>query len=324
MYNPALRVHLIDTPGFDDTNKKDVEVLRDIAGWLGVTYKKKILLSGLIYLHPISDNRLRGSALRNLFMFKKLCGPDCLPGIVLATTMWDLVDPEDGVKRESQLRATNDFWGEMEKGGSRVMRHLRTKESAMTILGVIIERRQPMLLKIQDEMINEGRGLDDTGAGIKVNEDLIEADRKHKAELAALREDMEEADEASKREIAELMRKQQAEIDENERQRKKLETNMAKLEQDRARDLKELQHQLTQQASNLQKKEKEINDFRESMDKREKADTLNREEKAKLQQKLHDMERERAKEVRELKESVEQAKRKQTGMCTILIDESGC
>lgn len=61
MYKPGLRVHLIDTPGFDDTNKKDVEVLRDIAGWLGVTYKKKILLSGLIYLHPIdSEVRLCG------------------------------------------------------------------------------------------------------------------------------------------------------------------------------------------------------------------------------------------------------------------------
>ena len=128
MYNPIIRVHLIDTPGFDDTNKKDVEVLRDIAGWLGVTYKKKILLSGLIYLHPISDNRLRGSALRNLFMFKKLCGPECLRGIVLATTMWGLVNPDDGDKRENQLRSTDDFWGEMEKGGSRVMRHLRTKE----------------------------------------------------------------------------------------------------------------------------------------------------------------------------------------------------
>lgn len=317
MYNSVLRVHLIDTPGFDDTNKKDVEVLRDIAGWLGVTYKKKILLSGLIYLHPISDNRLRGSALRNLFMFKKLCGPECLRGIVLATTMWGLVNPEDGVKRENQLRSTDDFWGEMEKGGSRVMRHLRTKESAMAILGVIIQHGHPMLLKIQDEMINEGRGLEDTGAGIKVNEDLIEADRKYKAELAALKEDMKEADEASKREIAELMRKQQAEIDENERQRKKLETNMAKLEADRARDLKALEERLAEQASNLQKKEKDIRDFQESLKKREAAETIDRAEKARLNEKLDEMEQERATEVSQLRAAVEQAKRKSTGQCFV-------
>jgi hypothetical protein len=310
MYNPRLRVHLIDTPGFDDTNKKDVEVLRDIAGWLGVTYRQKILLSGLIYLHPISDNRLRGSALRNLFMFKKLCGPDCLPGIVLATTMWGLVSAEDGIRRESQLRATNDFWGEMEKGGSRVMRHLRTKESAMTILSVILESRHPMLLKIQDEMINEGLGLEDTGAGIKVNQDLIEADRKHKAELAALREDMKVADEASKREIAELMRKQQVEIEENEKQRKKLEINMAKLEEDRARDLKELQEQLAQQATNLREREREITKFRDDMSKRDAADTLSRGEREQLRKKLLAMEQENANEVKKLKLAVEQAQRR--------------
>ena len=146
IYNESLRVHLIDTPGFDDTTKKAVEVLRDIAGWLGVTYKKSILLSGLIYLHPISDNRLRGSALRNLCMFKKLCGPECIPGIVLATTMWALVDPEDGLKRETQLRSNDDFWGGMEKGGSIVMRHQRTKESALAILEVIIGNRKQIVL----------------------------------------------------------------------------------------------------------------------------------------------------------------------------------
>ena len=319
MYKPGLRVHLIDTPGFDDTNKKDVEVLRDIAGWLGVTYKKKILLSGLIYLHPISDNRLRGSALRNLFMFKKLCGPECLRGIVLAATMWGLVNPDDGVKRENQLRSTDDFWGEMEKGGSRVMRHLRTKESAMAILEVIIRDGKTMVLEIQHEMINEGRGLADTGAGIKVNEDLIEADRKHKAELAALKEDMKEADEASKRKIAELMRKQHAEIDENERQRKELETNMAKLEADRARDLKNLEERLAKQASNLQKKDKDIGEIQESLRKSEAAETINRAEKARLEETLDKMKQERETEVTQLRAAVEEAQRRSAGQCFVDI-----
>ncbi|KAK0510090.1 hypothetical protein JMJ35_007484 [Cladonia borealis] len=301
MYNPVLRVHLIDTPGFDDTNKKDVEVLRDIAGWL-VTTDSEVRLCGICSCS------------------KKLCGPECLRGIVLATTMWGLVNPDDGVKRENQLRSTDDFWGEMEKGGSRVMRHLRSKESAMAILGVIIQHGHPMLLKIQDEMINEGRGLEDTGAGIKVNEDLIEADRKYKAELAALKEDMKEADEASKREIAELMRKQQAEIDENERQRKKLETNMAKLEADRARDLKALEEKLAEQASNLQKKEKAISDFQESLKKREAADTIDRAEKARLNEKLEEMKQDRATEVSQLRAAVEQAKRKSTGFFDSVCD----
>lgn len=96
MYNRYTRIHLVDTPGFDDTNKKDVEVLREIASWLVVSANNDILLSGLVYLHPMTDNRFRGSAMRNLYMFKKLCGERCLPSVVLATTMWDLVSFAEG------------------------------------------------------------------------------------------------------------------------------------------------------------------------------------------------------------------------------------
>jgi hypothetical protein len=318
MYNDSLRVHLIDTPGFDDTNKKDVEVLRDIAGWLGVTYKKSILLSGLIYLHPISDNRLRGSALRNLYMFKKLCGPDCLPGIVMATTMWGLVDPEDGLKRENQLRGNNDFWGEMEKGGSLVMRHQRTRESALAILEVIIRRKHQMVLKMQDEMVNQRKGLEDTGAGIKVNEDLIAADRKHKQELANLREEMKEADAASRKEIKELMLKQQAEIDENRRQREDLEANMKDLERERAKDLENLKQQLLQQANSLEAKEKELDAFRDSLAERERTHNLHSEEQRKLRAQLDTMERDAATQMEAFQTSLNAVQRKATGKCPFL------
>ena len=189
------------------------------------------------------------------------------------------------------------------------------RKSAIAILSVIIQNRHPMLLKIQDEMVNEGRGLDDTDAGMKVNQDLIEADRKYRAELAALKEDMKEADEASKREIAELMRKQQTEIDENERQRKKLETNVAKLEADRARDLEALEERLAEQASNMEEKEKRIKDFEESLKKREAADTIDKAETARLNEKLEEMKQEREKDITELRAAVEQAKRKSTGQC---------
>ncbi|KAN0099285.1 hypothetical protein V8E51_013060 [Hyaloscypha variabilis] len=201
MYNPVLRVHLIDPHGFDDAKRKDGEMLRDIIGWVSVINKQEIQLSG----------------------------------------------------------------------------------------------------------------LEDTGASIKFNENLIEADRKHKAESAALKEDMKEADEASKREMAELIRKQQADIEENARQRKKLETNMAKLEADRARDLEELEAKLADQASNLQRKENDIKGFQASMKRREDVETLDKAEKSRLHQEPLDMEKERATKLRQWKADVEQAKRKGLG-----------
>jgi hypothetical protein len=58
--SPVQTVYLIDTPGFDDTNRSDTEVLKEIARWLVASYKGKILLNGIIYLHRITDIRMQG------------------------------------------------------------------------------------------------------------------------------------------------------------------------------------------------------------------------------------------------------------------------
>lgn len=107
--NVDIMVHLIDTPGFDDTNRGDADVLKDIATWLSATYKEKTLLSGVLYLHRIIDPRMAGSAKRNLLMFMQLCGPRCFENIVLTTTMWSQVPADIGEARERELVET--FWG---------------------------------------------------------------------------------------------------------------------------------------------------------------------------------------------------------------------
>jgi len=40
-----LDVLFVDTPGFDDTNKTDVEILNMIADWLKTTYAYTLLLN---------------------------------------------------------------------------------------------------------------------------------------------------------------------------------------------------------------------------------------------------------------------------------------
>lgn len=80
-------VHLIDTPGFDDTRKSDTDVLKDIAGWLLVAYRDNIRLSGMVYLHSISETRMKGSHMTNLRMFQKLAGLKNMGHVILTTTM---------------------------------------------------------------------------------------------------------------------------------------------------------------------------------------------------------------------------------------------
>ena len=52
---------------------------------------------------------MTGTARKNLFMFKKLCGPDCFQKVCLVTTMWEKVDEGPGNMRESGLIETEDF-----------------------------------------------------------------------------------------------------------------------------------------------------------------------------------------------------------------------
>jgi hypothetical protein len=56
---------------------------------------------------------MEGSALRNLRMFRKLCGEDFMKSVVLGTTFWDKVGEEQGADREKELLETDDFFKEM-------------------------------------------------------------------------------------------------------------------------------------------------------------------------------------------------------------------
>ena len=44
--------------------------------------------AGIIYLHEITLKHMTDTALKNLDMFRKLCGDDALMKVVLGTTKW--------------------------------------------------------------------------------------------------------------------------------------------------------------------------------------------------------------------------------------------
>ena len=56
---------------------------------------------------------MQGSARKNLMMFRQLCGEGALKKVILATSRWDEVEHEVGVKRETELTETPEFWGWM-------------------------------------------------------------------------------------------------------------------------------------------------------------------------------------------------------------------
>jgi predicted GTPase len=162
-------IRLIDTPGFDDSRNEldDTHILKEIASWLVIAYSAKppLLLSGIIYLHPINEagGRMRGSAKNNLKMFQAMCGSEPLSSVVLATTMWKYVDEQRGEKIQRQL--SQQYWSSMIDAGSQVIRHDDTKDSALRIIDTIMSREAQVSLKIQRELVDKDQSVENTDAG---------------------------------------------------------------------------------------------------------------------------------------------------------------
>ena len=99
---------------------------------------EKSHLAGLIYVHRIDDARVGGTSQRNLRMFRKLCGTDSLKNVVIVTTMWDKVTPEEGLQREQELMASDYLFKRLLNGGAIMMRHYRTPESANKVISHLL------------------------------------------------------------------------------------------------------------------------------------------------------------------------------------------
>lgn len=201
---------MIDTPGFDDTAKNDTEVLREIASWLTESFKSKILLHGIIYLHRISDVRMQGSAKKYMLMFKKLCGDYALRKVILATTMWDIVPSAVAQAREKELVDTPEFWGYMVSKGSRLCRHDNTLARAREIVQLLTtggDRSRPtIVLDLQEQMVTQARPLQETAAGIELEAELARERKRFEKELEEAREMIEEAIAVRDSEAEEAMR----------------------------------------------------------------------------------------------------------------------
>ncbi|KAF8157122.1 P-loop containing nucleoside triphosphate hydrolase protein [Crassisporium funariophilum] len=186
-------VVFVDTPGFDDTNKSDAEILKMIADWLNETYRQDIYLSGLLYFHRISDNRMGGTPAKNLEMFKALCGTKRLKNVILTTTMWDEVDEATGNARETELK--NNYWRKMIDHQSKTARFKNTRESAFKILGPLIdEAKSQQAVLIQEEMVDMKLQLRETSAGQAFYEKMSFLVAQRQEMLRHIREELKRPD----------------------------------------------------------------------------------------------------------------------------------
>ncbi|KDR78065.1 hypothetical protein GALMADRAFT_1366623 [Galerina marginata CBS 339.88] len=158
------RLVLVDTPGFNDTNKTDLEILEIISKWLVQLGDAGVFLSGILYLHRITDTRLVGSDCRSMAMFTEVCGKEAAKIVRFVTTKWDEESEEIGEQREAQLKAGH--WSQMLLHGASTARFLNTPESAWEVIEIILSNlpKAAIMLELQQEILKSKRTLMETKA----------------------------------------------------------------------------------------------------------------------------------------------------------------
>src|SRR3984885_8811282 len=146
------------------------------------TYDDGYLLSGIIYLYRIIDTHVEGPSLKNLRMMKALCGANTLRNVVLATTMWEKVTEDEGLRREAELKQV--FWKDMIDSGLTVTRiTIETRDDAHTLVKSLLKNK-PISTRLQEEL-HSGKSLVQTEAGTEVREEMKRLEQNLKAEHEA-------------------------------------------------------------------------------------------------------------------------------------------
>ena len=237
-------VLLIDTPGFNDSSVRDVDILNDLAGWLAKSYEASVRLHGLIYLHGIQDARMTGSDRMHLNVFKKMTGLENMTQVVLATSFWDVTDHSKGEYREKQLSERNDFWKDMKDAGAAMIRFKNDRASAMDMVKHIVDHNKKTTLKIQVEM-QEGKTVRNTGAGQTLEEDISgrvkNAEKEFEKKNDDLRQAMKDENEQAAQEALNAQEKLKKEMAELNKTKEKLDVTTKELIAQKDAEIKRFQ-----------------------------------------------------------------------------------
>ncbi|KAM0425879.1 hypothetical protein ACHAPT_008817 [Fusarium lateritium] len=298
-------VVFFDTPGFDDTYRGDANVLADVAEVLSSSYRNNLKLNGIIYLHRIKDERMTNAIMRNLTMFRNLCGDSAFQNVVLVTTFWDeLQDQAKGEGREQQLLARDEWWGYMSAKGSRTMRFQNTRESALDIVSKVVNL-DIVTLQVQEEMVNKGLEIGQTTAGEALNSELTEQRKAFEEALETLHHEKEQAKRDHDVQLEEILERMELE---KVSLLQEIESEQAALHADRREERRRMEQEFYDDKLRLERMLQDV--IAESVRIKEETDMEAREERRRLQAefdgKLHEFGQQQNREMQRLIREFEQ------------------
>jgi hypothetical protein len=181
--------------------RTDSEILTEIARILSCQYQLGVELKGVIYIHRITDIRYSRSSVKTFEVFRKICGERALKNVLLITSRWGEVSQTIGSDRERQLKER--FWAYMLGRGSNMSRFYGDRDSAIGLISQLL-MKETVVLELQEELVDNGKRLNETSAGAYVSDNLDDLKKKYEEELASLEKlklELRENDRAMKRQV---------------------------------------------------------------------------------------------------------------------------
>ena len=222
--SPRLRFYELSPPS--SKNSASLKPLHELFSFLcHERYRNNCKLHGIIYVHRISDIRVGGLEKSNFGIFRKLCGDSSLKNVVIVTNMWSRVlSKEEGNRKVRELETVDDFFKPALAKGAQLMHHTEeTVESVHKIIRSIL-KNHPVPLDLQREIVDEGKAINKTGAGLEVDKKITDLvakyEQKLKEQIEAAKQAQKERDEETRQELLEEAQKAQNAIARLEAERK--------------------------------------------------------------------------------------------------------
>lgn len=163
-------------------------------------------------MHRISDVRMGGTSKRNFKIFREICGESSLKNVLVVTNMWPGIGGEVEEAREAELASKDQFFKPALEKGAQLLRHDGTVKSARTVLRYLTDSH-PTTLRIQQEIVDERKPIEQTAAGSELRQTLEEQANRHKEEIRNLRAELETAmqarDEETRGDLQKALEKKQ-------------------------------------------------------------------------------------------------------------------
>ncbi|CAO2657271.1 Nn.00g033970.m01.CDS01 [Neocucurbitaria sp. VM-36] len=211
---PQTNIYLADSPGFGDTYLSGASILAELDEALAeLFHDQDVKLAGVLFLHSMTDAKIKGPARINLILLRKLVGSMNLDKCHLVLTKKSLAhrSPEDALE---ELCEEGGFWEPLVDDGATPALFADSRDSALKIIEPLLKDSN-VVLKLTRETQIEERDLKDTKAGRLVSKEICQKRKDMQRDMKHMRDEEQRAMRRNDQESARLYYEAQVEASSN-------------------------------------------------------------------------------------------------------------